>query len=60
MTATLVRGSDRYGHFDAEPDPRLLTAEKAALAHEHAYARYRASYEEQIRMLNSDGSASHD
>ena len=60
MTATLVRGSDRYGHFDCEPDPRMLTAEKAAEAHEHAYARYRASYEEQIRMLNSDGSASHE
>lgn len=60
MTATLVRGTDRYGHFDPEPDPRQLTPEQAVAAHAHAYGLYRASYEEQIRMLNSDGSAAHE
>jgi len=45
--ATLVRGVDRYNHFDYEPDPRQLTEEQAKEAHEKAYAIYRSSYEEQ-------------
>ena len=48
-SATLVRGVDRYGHFDLEPDPRLLTADEAREAHATAYRRYRSSYEEQAQ-----------
>jgi ectoine hydroxylase-related dioxygenase (phytanoyl-CoA dioxygenase family) len=48
-SATLVRGVDRFGHFDLEPDPRLLSQAQAKTAHEIAYARYRASYEEQAQ-----------
>ena len=48
MPATLVRGTDSHGHFDLEPDPRLLSDKDAAAAHEQAYARYRAGYQEQM------------
>ena len=46
--ATLVRGVDRYGHFELEPDPRTLTPDERVTAHHHAYARYRENYEEQM------------
>lgn len=48
MGATLVRGVDRFGHFEHEPDPRTLSAEAAAEAHARAYSRYREGYEEQV------------
>ena len=48
MPATLVRGEDRYGHFDLEPDPRALNDAEAAQAHAEAYCGYRAGYEEQM------------
>ena len=48
MGATLVRGADRHGHFEHEPDPRALTPEAAAEAHARAYRRYREGYDEQI------------
>lgn len=48
MTATLVRGEDRFGHFELEPDPRDLTPDKAKAAHDAAYRRYREGYDEQI------------
>ena len=48
MPATLVRGEDRYGHFDLEPDPRMLSLDDAKAAHEAAYTGYRAGYEEQM------------
>lgn len=49
MPATLVRGHDRYGHFDLEPDPRSLTPAEAKAAHERAYRGYRAGYSEQMQ-----------
>lgn len=48
MGATLVRGVDRHGHFEHEPDPRTATPEAAAEAHARAYRRYREGYDEQI------------
>lgn len=48
MGATLVRGEDRYGHFDLEPDPREHDAETNARNYEACYRRYREGYEEQI------------
>ena len=47
MTATLVRGVDRYGHFDLEDDPRTLDAAAQAEAHRRAYGRYREGHAEQ-------------
>jgi hypothetical protein len=47
-TTTLVRGTDRYGHFEPEPDPRTLSPAAQIEAHHRAYARYRACYEEQM------------
>jgi len=48
MGASLVRGVDRHGHFEHEPDPRQLTPQAAADAHARAYRRYREGYDEQI------------
>ncbi len=51
MPATLVRGEDRYGHFEPEPDPRTMTEEAAKAAHEAAYTSYQTGYEEQLALL---------
>jgi Phytanoyl-CoA dioxygenase (PhyH) len=48
LSATLVRGTDRFGHFDPEPDPRRLAPDERVAAHALAYQRYRAGYEEQM------------
>jgi len=48
MPASLVRGTDRWGHFDHEPDPRRLTPAEAEAAHHEAYRLYRDGYEEQV------------
>ena len=48
MSATLVRGADRFGHFDLEPDPRCASPADAEAAHTAAYRRYREGYDEQI------------
>ncbi len=47
MSAMLVRGVDRYGHFDLEDDPRRLSATAQAEAHDRAYGRYRECHAEQ-------------
>jgi len=48
MSAMLVRGQDRYGHFDLEADPRTLGEAERVAAHERAYARYRECHAEQM------------
>lgn len=45
MPASLVRGRDRYGHFDLEPRPGSRPADSA---HASIYRRYRQGYNEQI------------
>lgn len=52
--ATLVRGVDRFNHFQLEPDPRNLTEEQARVAHEEAYSLYRKCYEEQALRATID------
>src|SRR5499426_3976888 len=47
LTAMLVRGTDRYGHFDDEPRPRIDFGEAEQAAHADAVARFRASNAEQ-------------
>ena len=48
MGATLVRGEDKYSHFDLEPDPREHDADTNTANYTACYARYRQGYEEQI------------
>jgi len=50
MSATLVRGTDRFGHFDLEPDPRIISVDHAQASHELAYSRYRECWDEQMRQ----------
>ena len=51
LPATLVRGADRYGHYDLEPDPRAMDAECARATHAAAFERYRQAYDEQTRIV---------
>ena len=48
MFARLVRGRDRFGHFDLLPPPEAEFAEAALARHDQVYRRYRESYAEQI------------
>jgi hypothetical protein len=47
LTSMLVRGTDRYGHFDDEPRPRVDFGATERAAHADAVARFRASNVEQ-------------
>lgn len=49
LPATLVRGEDRYGHYDLEPDARAMAPADARTAHSTAFGRYRQAYKEQIQ-----------
>lgn len=55
MSATLVRGVDRNGHFDLEDDPRTLSAAAQAEAHARAYGRYRECHAEQAERYGTLG-----
>ena len=48
MPAMLVRGEDRYGHFDLEAKPVAGGEADCAAAHADSYRRYRAGYNEQV------------
>lgn len=43
-TATLVRGTDRYGHFDLEPTPQFDFAPEAVRAHTDSVERLAKNY----------------
>jgi non-haem Fe2+, alpha-ketoglutarate-dependent halogenase len=49
LTAMLVRGTDKYGHFDDEPRPTVDFGPAERAAHADAVARFRASNAEQTR-----------
>ena len=49
----LVRGTDRYGHFDDEPRPQVDFGEAERAAHADAVARFRASNAEQTRRYET-------
>jgi hypothetical protein len=44
LTASLVRGHDRHGHFDSEPRPRADFDAEARAAHAEACARFFGSH----------------
>ena len=49
MSAMLVRGEDRYGHFDLIDPPRAELDAAALAAHADVGRRYRENYDEQLR-----------
>src|SRR5438093_4507965 len=53
LTAMLVRGTDRYGHFDDEPRPRVDVGAAERTVHADAVARFRASNAEQTNRYAS-------
>ena len=53
VTAMLMRGSDRYGHFDDEPRPQVDFGAAERAAHADAVARFRASNAEQTRRYET-------
>jgi hypothetical protein len=53
LTAMLVRGADRYGHFDDEPRPRVDVGAAERAVHADAVARFRASNAEQTSRYAS-------
>jgi ectoine hydroxylase-related dioxygenase (phytanoyl-CoA dioxygenase family) len=48
QSAALVRGTDRYGHFDDEPRPLVDHGDKERAAHAEAVTRFRAQNAEQF------------
>ena len=50
MPATLVRGQDRYQHFELEPRPE---GDAADTVHADSYRRYREGYNEQLEWHSS-------
>jgi non-haem Fe2+, alpha-ketoglutarate-dependent halogenase len=48
--AMLVRGVDRFGHFDLEPAPATDLDEQARAAYARSYEGYRAAYAEQVAL----------
>ena len=49
LKAMLVRGEDRYGHFDLVDPPSAERDAAALAAHQDVSDRYRANYNEQVR-----------
>jgi non-haem Fe2+, alpha-ketoglutarate-dependent halogenase len=49
MPAMLVRGSDRYGHFDLYEPPVKELGEKELAVHDHVYTCYAENYREQVK-----------
>src|SRR5204862_8276803 len=53
LPAMLVRGTDRYGHLDDEPRPRVDFGAAERAVHADAVARFRASNAEQTSRYAS-------
>jgi len=50
QTAMLVRGTDRYGHFDLLPSPRAEFDTDGVDLHQRTYTRFRENYYEQEKF----------
>jgi non-haem Fe2+, alpha-ketoglutarate-dependent halogenase len=55
--ALLVRGVDRYGHFDLEPAPAGDFDARAEEAHARSFEAYRANYLEQVARHRAQSAA---
>ncbi len=53
QSAALVRGVDRYGHFDDEPRPQVDCGDAERAAHAAAVARFRAQNAEQFAQYEA-------
>ena len=53
QSAALVRGIDRYGHFDDEPRPFADYGEAERAAHAEAVIRFRAQNAEQFAQYEA-------
>jgi non-heme Fe2+,alpha-ketoglutarate-dependent halogenase len=53
QSAMLVRGADRFGHFDDEKRPRTDCGEAERAAHAEAVARFRAQNAEQFQRYEA-------
>jgi hypothetical protein len=58
LTAMLVRGTDRHGHFDHERRPQVDDGEAERAFHAEAVARFRQSNAEQTRLYAASPRAS--
>ena len=50
----LVRGEDRYGHFDLIDPPAGELDEAALATHERVGARYRENYNEMVKRHEAE------
>lgn len=55
--AMLVRGVDEFGHFDLDTPPTASFDDDAQRSHTNSYARYRANYNEQVKLVTEFGEA---
>lgn len=54
MPATLVRGTDRYGHFDLQPAPRENFGAEEILCHDRSFKAYLDSFYEQLEIAERE------
>ena len=57
MPATLVRGSDRYGHFDLQPAPREDFGTDETARHDASFKLYIDSFYEQLAIVEQEVAA---
>lgn len=55
--AMLVRGTDEFGHFDLDTPPAVDFDDDAQRTHAGSYTRYRANYNEQVKLVSEFGEA---
>jgi hypothetical protein len=54
MPASLVRGDDRFGHFDLQPRPLEDFGAAERASHDRAFAAYIESFYEQLALVEKD------
>ena len=57
MPALLVRGTDRYGHFDLYEPPVKELGETELATHDRVYNAYAENYREQVRRHEEEFAA---
>jgi non-haem Fe2+, alpha-ketoglutarate-dependent halogenase len=54
MPASLVRGVDRFGHFDLQPPPRVDFGAEESERHDRSFKAYIDSFNEQLAIVERD------